>query len=149
MAGNDDVLVEDRTRCDHPFHQLELHSAKRHIGESMCVWPSSAILYCNKCKTYIHMSAHETDWNSELYSKILQNGGTLPDSEYPWWRKSCDPDDDQMTFVAAIKWLVSKEQFSDCMQKPEILAWMWTNEPQLMVKLSSMMASAAVSPVKK
>jgi hypothetical protein len=144
-------IIEDRSRCDHPFESLEIHSAHEHrSSDSMAPVAAtySVIVYCNKCKTFILMSSDYSDWNSALYSKLVLNNGILAHDEYPYCQNSEDPDQNQAIFFNNIKLFVENKHHN-VFAKPEILEWIWKNHPEIMSKFVSMINEAAAKAIKK
>jgi hypothetical protein len=145
-------IIEDRNRCDHPFESLRLYSAKEYnAADSMATVASTfaAIVFCEKCQSFILMNSDYCSWNESLYSKlVLSLKNIIPHDEYPFYRGNDDPDEDQTIFFNNIKWIVDGKQH-DCMMKPEILEWIWKNHPDIMSKFISMINEAAVKAIKK
>ena len=145
-------IIEDRTRCDHPFESLRLHSAKEYnAADSMAPVASTfaAIVFCEKCQSFILMNSDYCSWHEDLYSKlVLSLKNTIPYNEYPFCRENDDPDEDQIIFFNNVKWIVDGKQH-DMFTKPEILEWIWRNHPDTMSKFVSMINEAAAKAIKK
>lgn len=123
-------MIEIPVRCDHPFDEITLLCTNTNslIPDNNSF---SAIIYCNKCKSYILLKNKDWNdrWNEKLYLKLIRNKNILSENEFNYFDSTPTPNMDQMQFYHIINYILNKKE-KDLHVK--ILDWMWENYPNEM-----------------